>query len=67
MAKTIVVKQTGSPIRRPKNQRAILIGLGFFAFVRIALGRPINACQHSVDCSYLIAKPTLENPHRARY
>ena len=28
MAKTIVVKQIGSPIRRPKNQRAILVGLG---------------------------------------
>lgn len=28
MAKTIVVKQVGSPIRRPAVQRAILIGLG---------------------------------------
>ena len=28
MAKTIVVKQVGSPIRRPKNQRATLVGLG---------------------------------------
>ncbi len=28
MAKTIVVKQIGSPIRRPKVQRQILIGLG---------------------------------------
>jgi len=27
MAKTIVVKQTGSPIRRPKDQRDTLIGL----------------------------------------
>jgi len=27
-AKTIVVEQTGSPIRRPKDQRATLIGLG---------------------------------------
>lgn len=26
--KTIMVKQIGSPIRRPKNQRAILVGLG---------------------------------------
>mgnify|MGYP000844829727 CR=1 FL=1 len=25
---TIVVKQIGSPIRRPKDQRATLIGLG---------------------------------------
>ena len=28
MAKTIVVKQVGSPIRRPGDQRATLIGLG---------------------------------------
>ena len=28
MAKTIVVKQTGSPIRRPAKQRATLFGLG---------------------------------------
>lgn len=28
MAKTIVVKQIGSPIRRPQVQRATLIGLG---------------------------------------
>ena len=28
MAKTIVVKQVGSPIRRPESQRKILIGLG---------------------------------------
>ena len=28
MAKTIVVKQVGSPIRRPVDQRATLIGLG---------------------------------------
>ncbi|WP_146190499.1 50S ribosomal protein L30 [Palleronia abyssalis] len=28
MAKTIVVKQVGSPIRRPKVQRQILVGLG---------------------------------------
>ena len=28
MAKTIVVKQIGSPIRRPAVQRKILIGLG---------------------------------------
>ena len=29
MAKTIVVKQIGSPIRRPAKQRQTLIGLGF--------------------------------------
>ena len=28
MAKTIVVKQVGSPIRRPDEQRRTLIGLG---------------------------------------
>ena len=28
MAKTIVVKQIGSPIRRPAKQRQTLIGLG---------------------------------------
>ena len=28
MAKTIVVKQIGSPIRRPANQRQTLVGLG---------------------------------------
>lgn len=28
MAKTIVIKQVGSPIRRPAEQRATLIGLG---------------------------------------
>jgi large subunit ribosomal protein L30 len=28
MAKTIIVKQVGSPIRRPQKQRQTLIGLG---------------------------------------
>ena len=28
MAKTIIVKQIGSPIRRPAEQRQTLIGLG---------------------------------------
>lgn len=28
MAKTLVIKQIGSPIRRPAKQRATLIGLG---------------------------------------
>jgi len=28
LAKTVVVKQVGSPIRRPKEQRDTLIGLG---------------------------------------
>ena len=34
MAKTIVVKQTGSPIRRPKDQRDTLIGLGLIKCTR---------------------------------
>ena len=28
MAKTVVVKQVGNPIRRPQEQRATLVGLG---------------------------------------
>ena len=28
MAKSIIVKQIGSPIRRPEKERATLIGLG---------------------------------------
>jgi len=28
MAKTVTVEQTGSPIRRPADQRATLVGLG---------------------------------------
>ncbi|SDE96300.1 50S ribosomal protein L30 [Sulfitobacter delicatus] len=28
MAKTIVIKQVGSPIRRPAKQKATLVGLG---------------------------------------
>ncbi len=28
VAKTVTVEQTGSPIRRPREQRATLIGLG---------------------------------------
>lgn len=28
MAKTIIVRQIGSPIRRPATQRATLVGLG---------------------------------------
>ena len=35
MAKTIIVKQIGSPIRRPKKQRATLIGLGLNKINRV--------------------------------
>lgn len=33
--KTIVIKQTGSPIRRPADQRATLIGLGLNKMGRV--------------------------------
>jgi large subunit ribosomal protein L30 len=32
---TIKIKQTGSPIRRPKDQRATLIGLGLNKMNRV--------------------------------
>lgn len=35
MAKTIVVKQIGSPIRRPEVQRQTLIGLGLNKMHRV--------------------------------
>lgn len=35
MAKTIVIKQVGSPIRRPAIQRRTLIGLGLNKMHRI--------------------------------
>jgi len=34
--KTIKVRQTGSPIRRPKDQRATLIGLGLNKIGRVS-------------------------------
>ncbi len=33
--KTITVRQTGSPIRRPQDQRATLIGLGLNKIGRV--------------------------------
>ena len=33
--KTITVRQTGSPIRRPKDQRATLVGLGLNKLGRV--------------------------------
>ncbi len=33
--KTIIVRQTGSPIRRPAKQRATLIGLGLNRMHRV--------------------------------
>ncbi len=35
MAKTLKVRQTGSPIRRPKDQRATLRGLGLDKIGRV--------------------------------
>ncbi len=35
MAKTIVIKQIGSPIRRPEKQRQTLIGLGLNKMHRV--------------------------------
>ena len=35
MAKTLKVRQTGSPIRRPKDQRATLTGLGLGKIGRV--------------------------------
>lgn len=35
-AKTVKVKQTGSPIRRTKDQRATLIGLGLNKMHRVS-------------------------------
>jgi large subunit ribosomal protein L30 len=34
--KTVTIKQTGSPIRREKSQRATLIGLGLNKMNRVA-------------------------------
>jgi len=36
MPKTIVVKQIGSPIRRPADQKATLIGLGLNKMHRVS-------------------------------
>ena len=47
MAKTIVVKQVGSPIRRPADQRATLIGLGLNKMNRTReLGRWPSVLRH---------------------
>lgn len=56
MAKTIVVKQIGSPIRRPKKQRETLIGLGLNKMHRTreledtpAVRGMVNAIPHLVQ------------------
>lgn len=56
MAKTIVVKQIGSPIRRPESQRATLKGLGLNKMHRIreledtpAVRGMVNKIPHLVE------------------
>lgn len=56
MAKTIVIKQVGSPIRRPGKQRATLVGLGLNKMHRTreledtpAVRGMINAVSHMVE------------------
>ncbi|MEQ9259603.1 MAG: 50S ribosomal protein L30 [Roseovarius sp.] len=56
MAKTIVVKQIGSPIRRPAIQRATLVGLGLNKMHRVreledtpAIRGMINKIPHLVE------------------
>lgn len=56
MAKTIVVKQVGSPIRRPKAQRKTLVGLGLNKMHRVreledtpSVRGMVNAIPHLVE------------------
>ena len=56
MAKTIVVKQIGSPIRRPAKQRQTLIGLGLNKMHRTrelkdtpSVRRMVNKISHMVQ------------------
>ncbi|WP_299872367.1 50S ribosomal protein L30 [uncultured Sulfitobacter sp.] len=56
MAKTIVIKQIGSPIRRPAKQRATLVGLGLNKMHRTreledtpAVRGMINKVSHMVE------------------
>ena len=56
MAKTIVVKQIGSPIRRPAVQRQTLIGLGLNKMHRVreledtpSVRGMVNAIPHLVQ------------------
>lgn len=56
MAKTIVVKQVGSPIRRPAIQRQTLVGLGLNKMHRVreledtpAVRGMINKIPHMVE------------------
>ena len=56
MAKTLVIKQIGSPIRRPANQRQTLIGLGLNKMHKTreledtpAVRGMVNKIQHMVE------------------
>ena len=56
MAKTIVIKQIGSPIRRPAKQKQTLIGLGLNKMHRVreledtpAVRGMINQISHMVE------------------
>ncbi len=56
MAKTLVIKQVGSPIRRPAKQRATLVGLGLNKMHRVreledtpAVRGMINKVSHMVE------------------
>jgi large subunit ribosomal protein L30 len=56
MAKTILVKQIGSPIRRPAIQRQTLVGLGLNKMHRVreledtpSVRGMINAVSHMVE------------------
>ena len=56
MAKTIVIKQIGSPIRRPAKQKQTLIGLGLNKMHRVreledtpAVRGLINKISHMVE------------------
>ena len=43
-SKTVTVEQTGSPIRRPRDQRATLIGLGLNKISRRRRWRTRRRC-----------------------
>ena len=56
MSKTIVVKQIGSPIRRPAKQRQTLVGLGLNKMHRVreledtpSVRGMINSISHMVE------------------
>ena len=57
MAKTLVIKQIGSPIRRPAKQKATLVGLGLNKMGRTreledtpSVRGMINKVSHLVRC-----------------